>query len=320
MSEETRDKLPTTSDADARDADARDAAPQDNPPPVREETAPAKLDADAMAWFGDGAPIPDDFVDDSLVELGETDRVGQLAVLLLVAAFAAFLGTQYLSELRYAFTPAEAELLNAGADDPLKVGPAFYSEAGALTLPTNRHAQVQGIMERRSVSDDRIFHKLVGAHVYVELERVDDRPRILQGQPMPVERGTESVRGIYEGTGRLLAFEDLPKRYERLIDFYSEGYQVWFCGFERSDELFAFHQRMESEARYAFRTEHGRDATATELAEELGGRTECQQGYLLQDAKTPASHRVYVGIYAALAVILLGSLALLMRVFGRRES
>lgn len=293
---------------------------ENNDIPKDESPAPSgRLDDDALAWFGDGAPIADDFVDESLVELGETDRVGQLAVLVLVAAFAAFLATQYTAELRYAFTPSEPEDLNEGADDALKLGPAYFAESGELTLPTNRFVRVDGIRERRSVSDDRVFHKLVGAQLYVEEERVDERPRILQGQPMPVERGTESVRPVYEGGGRVVAFRDLPQRYERLIEFYSDAYQTWFCDFERSDELFAFHQRLESEARFAFRTNNGRDATPDELAAALRGRTSCHEAYLLQDAKTPETHRVFIGIYAALALILLGSLGLLVRSFLPRE-
>lgn len=282
---------------------------------VTNDDTPPTNEHDAQAWFDEGAPVPDSYVDPQLVSMDEPeDRVGFAAVLVLVAAFAAFVGAQYTSELAYVFTSGDPIALNEGSPDEYMIAPAFFEDE-QLVVPSNRLVDVVGILERRSRSDDRIFHKLVGSHIYVEREFVDDRPRVLQGTPIREEPGADSYRATYEGVGRLIAFEDLPKRYERFIAFYSDSYQVAFCGFEPSADLELHFRRITSEAEFALREELGRTPSREEVAERLSGATACQNGYLLIAGRDPASYRIFLGIYLVIGVILVGALTLLIRRF-----
>lgn len=277
------------------------------------ETNPETVDPKAQAWFDAGAPVPDDYVDPELVELGDSeDRIGFTGVLLLVVAFALFVGAQYTSELAYVFTSGDPIDLNAGAEDELMVGPSFLDD-GQLAIPSNRYVQTVGVLERRSASEERTFHKLVGNHIYVEQEIIDDRPRILQGTPLPEEPGADSYRGTFEGTGRLIAFQDLPRRYERFVDFYSDSYQVAFCGYEPSAELALYFRRLRVDAEYRLTESLGRAPTDAEIEEELGGVTTCQQGYLLVAHRDPRSYAIFVLIYAVIVLITGGAAFLLYR-------
>ena len=283
----------------------------DAPPPTPEH--------DAQAWFDEGAPVPDSYVDPQLVSMDEPeDRVGLAAVLVLVAAFAAFVGAQYTSELAYVFTSGVPIALNEGSPDEYMVAPTFFDDT-QLVVPSNRLVSVVGILERRSRSDDRIFHKLVGSHIYVEREFVDDRPRVLQGTPIREEPGADSYRATYEGIGRVIAFENLPKRYERFIEFYSDSYQVAFCWFEPSADLALHFRRITSEAEFALRDELGRTPSREEVAERLNGATSCQNGYLLIAERDPSSYRIFLAIYAVIGAILIGAVTLLWRRFRPSE-
>lgn len=274
---------------------------------------PDAHDPTAQQWFDGGAPVPEDYVDPELVELGEAeDRIGFTGVLLLVVAFALFVGAQYTSELAYFFTPGDAIDLNEGSDDELMLGPGFVVD-GQLAVPSNRFVSVVGVLERRSASEEHTFHKLVGNHVYVEQEIIDDRPRILQGTPLPEEPGADSYRGTYEGTGRIIAFEDLPRRYARFVEFYSDSYQVAFCGYEPSPELAQYFRRLRVDAEFRLTESLERTPTDEELADELGGATDCQQGYLLIAHRDPRSYGIFVLIYLVIVSITGGAGWLLAR-------
>ncbi|MFT4703848.1 MAG: hypothetical protein ACI81R_001543 [Bradymonadia bacterium] len=286
-------------------------SPSNNDP----STAPPQLDADAMAWFNGGAPVPDDFVDQALATDEPEEKLARNAVIVLVMLFAAFLAYQYVGELAYSFSETEAVDLNVGSDDEMLVN---LDVLAAVT--SNRHVSVVGIRERRSFGEERTFHKLVGSQIYVEEVVEDDRPRILRNMPMPVERGEQSFRPSYENNGRLIAFKDLPKRYEGLIAFYSNNYRTWFCGYEPSTELADWYQRLENQTRFDLQQANGTTPSAEEVAAALDGATTCQNASLMLDGRDPASYRQFWAIYAALAFVFFGGAWMLSRnLLGRSK-
>ena len=276
------------------------------------ESPRGRVDEDM--WFVSGAPVPEDYVDPALA--GEDDGGGvwgQQAVLLLVAAFAVFLSVQYIDDLRYAFSPAEPVDLNAGADESTRLAPEWFDAEGQLVLPSKRYVTVSGVPQRRSLSADREYFNLIGSPLYVEVEVNDTRPRILRDQAMPVERGMEDVRPLYEGGGRVIAFTDLPQRYEGLVRFYSDAYRVEFCGFEPSQTLRTFQDRLRREAEVALMDALGRAPTEAEIAARAGATVRCQRGYLLLDGQRPADFRYLAAVYAAFVLIIAGAGAHLLR-------
>ncbi len=283
--------------------------------------SPELLSPADEAWFQTGAPVPDDFIDPDLSGEEGARSVGQGLILLLVAAFAMLLSAQYTLELRYFFTDRDPIVLNEGADESLFIAPQWRDEAGNLEVQSNRFVHVSGIPERRSVSGDREFYSLVGSQLYVERRVEDDRPRILQGTPRPVERGMESARVLFEGEGRVVSFRDLPRRYTRFIDFYSDGYRLHFCGFEPSEELRSYQFRVRRQATTALTETLGREPTEDEIREETGPLGYCQEGYLLLADERPGDFWFYPLFYLAFASIIGGAAYFLVQRFrGRSES
>jgi hypothetical protein len=260
-----------------------------------------------------GAPVPDDFVDPELASLDDGSALSQGLLLVMVAAFAIFLGAQYTQELRYYFSPPQPLDLNEGADEPIWIGPEYLDAAGDLELPSNRYVRVAGIPERRSVSGDREFVSLVGSQLYVERARPDDGPRILRGQPRTIDRDLESARLLFEGEGRVVAFTDLPKRYRRFVEFYSDAYRLHFCGFEPSEALAAYQFRARREAEVDLRESLGREPTEEEVRDRIGPAAGCQQAYLVIEGEVPRAFWIYPVLYAGFAIILLGALYFFVR-------
>jgi len=273
------------------------------------------------AWFEAGAPVPDDFVDQDLVELDAGADIGQLGIIILITAFAVFLAGQYTLEASYVFSDKEPIALNDGSEDEFLVGPGFFDEDGGLVIPSNRHVEVTGIPNRRSVSGDREFYGLVGSELYVERRVEDDRPRILQNTPREIERGVESARTIHEGSGRVVAFQDLPRRYERFVQFYSESYRIDFCGYEPSADLLSYQVRIRREAELALTDELGRPPTEMEIREHAGPAAACQNAYLIIADEDPKEFWLYPLAYIAFALVIGFSTVLLFRRFrGARDS
>lgn len=267
-----------------------------------------------VAWFDAGAPVPDDFIDPELSAGDDGGAgLGQGIILLLVAAFALLLAVQYTLELRYFFTPRTPIALNEGADEDIFIGPEWEDESGNLAIPSNRYAEVSAIPQRRSLSGDREFFALVGTELYVERRIEDDRPRVLQGTPRPVERGQESARAAYEGAGRVVSFRDLPRRYSRFIRYYSDSYRVHFCGFEPSEELRSYQFRMRRQAEDELLERLGRAPTEAEIRERTGAAGYCQEGYLLIDGEAPSDFWFYPLFYLAFLAIIAGAVFFVAR-------
>jgi len=265
-----------------------------------------------FASLDGGAPVPDDYVDPDLERLGGDPGHAQVIMLGMLAAFAIFLATQYLGELRYYFSPTEP--IDLGEIDEISLRDDLFEE-GMLTLPSNRYVSLVGITERRSHARKRIFYKLVGAHIYVQSDEVDERPRILRHESLTVSPTEESYRAIHETPGRLIAFEDLPGRYQGVVRHYGDNYRTHFCGYEPSAEVRAYMLATRGRVEMTLLDELGRPPTPEELDDRLGPTNRCQHGYLVISGMAPRDYAYVLYIYAALGLVLIGCLVFMVRWF-----
>jgi hypothetical protein len=240
------------------------------------------------------------FVDPELERMGRPPEFLQPLLLLVVAAFACFLGYEYVDELAYSFSDSDPITLGAAEELPQNVA---WMQDGQLMLPSNRYVSVDGAAERRSASDRYVYYKLLGSQIYVQTEP-ETMGREVNGEwDFRPERGREDYREIRAGGGRLVAFEDLPKRYEGILQYYSEGYQLEFCGFEPSPTLRNHLVTLRLRTTEQLREELGREPTDDEINDRLGRAAECQRAYLLFAGVEPADYRYFIGLFALLGFI-----------------
>ena len=252
-----------------------------------------------------GAPLPDDYVDPELLSLDAETSFSQMLLVLLVAGLAAVLAWQYKADLAYVFSPNEP--MELGHAEELQFDGAVMV-GGNLELPNNRYVAVDGLAEWPVTAGNLSFYKLLGAHIYVQLNT-----RAEEVEPEPETRpalqwSEDSFRPIHDEPGRLVPFRDLPQRYESMIDFYSNNYAVHYCGFEPSQEYRRFLNNQRGRVELILLDELGRQPSEEEIEERLGPLGTCQEAYLLVAGVSPSSYRYFIAVYAVLALILLGSL------------
>lgn len=248
-----------------------------------------------------GAPMPRDWVDPELENLPVARGGGQTPLLVLVTLLGLFLALQYRSELLYFFTPNEPVELAAAEELQLD---ERWAPGGALMLPSNRYVNIEGIPERRSVSDDSVFYKLVGAQIYVETHETGEGPRLLRNLDTMPDPAAESYRQLHIEPGRLIAFENISRRYHMVVSYYSHSYGIEFCGHEPSTDVRAFRNNIRSGIRLMMADELGRDPTEAEVDERMGREARCQRGYLLMSGAAPSDYWWVPVAYGALLVLL----------------
>jgi hypothetical protein len=273
--------------------------------PESQTSAPAPTDAASSfehEFFASARTT--DGVDPELERLGSGPSWFTPALLLLVMAFTAYLGWGSRAEFVYALRQGPA--LDLGMVEEWRTLPQ------PPTLTTQSFVRLEGITHRRSVSGDRVFFKLIGEHVYVEKTEVDDRPRVLRGMPQTPDVDTE-VRPAFTEPGRLIAFSDLPARYEPFIEYYANGYGVHFCGFEPSDAVRIQLSSQRQRAELELADELGRRPSEQEVLDRFGERFACQDAWLVIAGQTPVSLRWMIGVYAVFLGIIAGCLWFVVR-------
>lgn len=272
-------------------------------------------------FFLDGsAPVPDGWVDPDLAD-GDPDTglrsPAASLVLVALAGLALFFAWQSFDIFRYAMS--ERAPIELGLAEELRETSAHYS-GHRLVLSSNRHAQIEGVTERRTAAGERVFRKLIGAHIYIETRDIDDRPVVLRDQPRRRERGTESLADYYGGSGRLVAFSDLPRRYESIVRYYSTNFRVEFCGYPPAIELQQWQNNQRSRIELSLLDSLGRDPTPAELDAALGDSLRCHEGYLLFDGVTPANQWYWLVIYLLLLGIVGGALWFLWQTVAQQRA
>lgn len=263
---------------------------------------------------GQGAPAPEDWIDPDFDDLDDPPRaqpsMGVAAVLLAVGAFALWTATQYVAELRYFFTPSTP--IELGLADDLHAASEWWQD-GQLVLPSNRHVRIEGGVDRPSTSRDKIYFKLIGATVYVEMVDPEHRTHLLRNEERSTMQARNQYLDLHEGTGRLVAFEDLPDRYAPVVEFYANATRTWFCGHRPSQTLTAWRNNQRGRVELALLDELGRAPTDAEIDQRLGPDAGCQRGYLLIDGESPRGMWWILLTYLLLLGIVAGSGVFLVR-------
>jgi hypothetical protein len=250
----------------------------------------------------DGRPVPDDYVDPEFADIESAPGLLQPILILLVLGFASFLAWQYRGELVYALSSDEPIALGDTSDDI--GGDAFDGQP----LPSNRYVSLQGIGVQRAVSGSREYQRLLGTHIYVQLEEPTGGDEQITFGEASQARGARKVIG---GEGRLVPAAMLPRQLKAVFDYYSRQYGVRFCSLETPPEIVRYRESEKEAAILAFRDEHGRDPTQEELRERIG--PECVDGHLFQLNRSPDDFRIYFGLYGAFAIVVIVSIMLLVR-------
>jgi hypothetical protein len=240
-----------------------------------------------------------DGVDPELEGLGGDPSWGQPLMILLVAAFSVFLAWASWDDLRYSLS--ESTPLDIGPVESLHSAEGWWVD-GALSLPSQRAVQLEGIPQRRSISGDRAFYKFVGAQVYMERHEPDERHRLLRGQPRRADGRTE-VRELHVRPGRLVAFEDLPARYQAFMAYYAGNYMVPFCGYtpDAAFESLWLAQRDRAVVELADRL--GRQPSPEEIAADPVASGQCVRAWLLISDELPGSFRWLQVLYGMLVLV-----------------
>lgn len=318
------DERPTSAAADSpTEADSPTKA--DSPTEAPPETdggggAPVSPSEDPIVFppgWEPGAPVPEQWVDEDLAgatSLGRQVDFSRPLLVFLVSAFALWLASQYTLELRYAFSSTEA--IELGRAEELRLDPAFH-DGLQLNLPSNRYVQLEAVLERRAVADRNHFFKVVGAPIILQQrdERADDA-RLFRDLPRTPDRNADSFQPTSTTTGRLVAFTDLPPRYQSIARYYSEALAVHYCGVEPSLELQRFLENRRETVRLRMQRELDREPTLEELDARLGRHARCQHAFMFFSDAAPRDFWYFPVLYLIFALMLGGALVVLVR-WGR---
>jgi hypothetical protein len=235
-------------------------------------------------------------------ELGtaDLDRIAesQAARILRPLVFALLLGLsgliawQYVGHLRYFFAPAAVAPLGAAED----IGAAIRDEKFDPNLRSHRFVSLSGIPQRYASAGDKGVFKLIGAQIYVARDAAS-----LPGGGSETFGDTgnpDENREEFDGSGWLIAFSDLPRKYAGIRDFYAENYRVPFCSHDPSPQLEAY----------------------LEAERERTGKRDCVEGYLLIEGESPRDQWPYVAGLVAYALIVAAALVRGILSLRRRDA
>ena len=216
---------------------------------------------------------------------------------------------------------ASSEALPLGVVDGWGDREELWRE-GELVLPSGVYASFEGIGHLRTRVDGRglgggdeiqAFYKVIGAPVFVERREVpSERP------PVPLGPADEMHDGHpwLAVNGRLMAFEDLPRRYRRVVAWYSRALRVPFCGHDTLDAIERVWSLERERFRRQFRLDQGRDPTPAEMRAQ-GVEPSCVRAYLLVADETPASMLPRLSLWALFAALVLGMALRQLALFWR---
>jgi len=274
--------------------------------------------------FGRGGDEGDE-VDPELMALAEErSRPSALRPILFLAviALSIWIVADFRPQLEYVFSASEPVELGDVAD--LAEGPESAPNWTEV-FPHNRFVSISGIPKRRSESRKYRYFKLTGAPVYVEqpLSEVPSKSKF-DGPSRP----GASDRTYFEGTGRIVAFSQMPERYAGVKRYYRNNYGTRFC--ENLDE--EDRERIRSEQRSAIIDNwRERYANASKREREKKGLTPeptdqqvdeimnadelCVDAYMVQATVAPRDHWMYVLTAGLFVVFMLLNVYWLIRWF-----
>lgn len=257
-------------------------------------------DAEAE-FFGE---TDSDAIDQELVALAHGPNPLFPVILVLLGAFAGFLIQQYWHDALYTFQDNEPDVLG----DVLNWD--TVDEEGQLVVPGNRFVKLRGVTQRRAVIGDLGYAKLSGVPVFAEVDPsvLNERSDSARTYGQMLEFGGE--RYVVTKPGRLVAFEDLPVRYQTIARYLSHAFEMQICGVDLEPELERA-LRAERERRVLALSETlGHTPSRQEIVEALG--PSCDAAWLFQESLEPKDHRGFTIAWVVAWAVLVGAVAFLV--------
>lgn len=257
------------------------------------------------SWFEEGAPVEEDFVDPELLKLARRPAVLELLLFLVIMVFGLFVGLTLRFDLAYFF--ADSEAIEIGQVEDYAVHLAEDPEY-LLSFGSNVYVHLEGIPSRRSETKNQQYAQLVGAPIFVQQvhELADVDPLIRDAQPAYGPHDDRHTRFYINSNGRFRHFDDLGSRQSGLIDFYTRGYGIWFCGEELTHEQLQFSRTLQEETVSALQEELGRDPEQSEIDEAMDQAFHCEHGFLFEADKAPADYLWALFTFIVLGIVELG--------------
>lgn len=196
----------------------------------------------------------------------QASRILKPIIFLLLLSLSGLTAWQFVGNARYYFAPDAVAPLGDAED----IGNTIRSGTPSPNLRSHRFVSLSGIPQRHASAGDKEVFKLIGAQIYVAQESTT-APGPLTNTFGDADNPDEN-REEFVGSGWLISFSDLPRKYAGIRDFYAENYRVPFCSHEPSPQLAAYF----------------------EAERERTGTLDCVEGYLLIQGETPPAQWPYV--------------------------
>lgn len=190
-------------------------------------------------------------------------------------------------------------------------------------LPHNRLVSMSGIPTQRSQSARYMYSRMVGAWIFVEVETElpDNITDELQDDP----KG-DIDRTYFRGQGRLVAFSEMPERYNGLRDYYRKRYGIEFCETLRPEDIASINKRRRDVIMVQWKAEYDEASpeeraekqltegpTDAQVREVLDNNPVCVDAYLVQADVVPRDHIWFVVASALFGLFMLFNLYGLIR-------
>lgn len=245
------------------------------------------IESDAEADFFGRAD--QDAIDEELVALAHGPNPLIPLILLLLAAFAAFLIKQYWNDALYALE----------SEDPTEIGDVFdwptqfpRDDEGQQQLPANQYVKLRGVTQRRAVIGHNGYAKLAGVPVFAEVDPsvLNERSDTARTYGQMLEFGGD--RYVVEKPGRLVPMDVLPVRYQHIARYLSHVFEMNICGVDLEPDLDRA-LRAERERQLLDLSERlGHAPSKAEVMQTLG--PPCESAWLFQEGLAPKQHRGFL--------------------------
>ena len=209
----------------------------------------------------------------------QATRILKPLVFALMLGLSGLAAWQYVGHLRYFFAPTALAPLGATED----IGVAIRAEQPDPNLRSHRYVSLSGIPQRYASAGDKGVFKLIGAQIYVARDTA--KLPAAKAETFGDADNPDENREEFDGSGWLIAFSDLPRKYAGIRDFYAENYRVPFCSHDPSPRLAAY----------------------LEAERERTGKRDCVEGYLLIEGEAPRDQWPYLAGLSLYALLVAGA-------------
>lgn len=169
-----------------------------------------------------------DEVDEDLVGMAVDQSGGSVLrplLMIIVLVMGGWVIAERRADLEYFFSSQEAVQVG----DVMQFAEQTSKDPGFVPdIPHNTYVSLEGIPSKRSTNDRFRYMKLVGAQVYVELEREDADKSELEKAAQGKTKADRD-RSYFMGKGRALKLSEVPHRYRNLRLYYGRHYNTSFC-------------------------------------------------------------------------------------------